>query len=61
MPGSRFFKFPQQMGFGNAPPLPGSEIPLLAIHKSISHIWEDGSRKANNDEPDLSLGVFSQP
>ena len=33
--------------------LPGSKIPLLAIHKIISHIWEDGSRKVNNDEPDL--------
>ena len=35
------------------PPLPGSKIPLLAIHKIISHIWEDRSRKVNNDEPDL--------
>ena len=33
--------------------LPGSKIPLLAIHKIISHIWEDGSQKGNNDEPDL--------
>ena len=33
--------------------LPKSKIPLLAIHKLISHIWEDGSRKVNNDEPDL--------
>ena len=33
--------------------LPGSKIPLLAIHKIISHIWEDRSRKVNNDEPDL--------
>ena len=31
----------------------GSKFPLLAIHKIISHIWEDGSRKVNNDEPDL--------
>ena len=31
----------------------GSKIPLLAIHKIISHIWEDRSRKVNNDEPDL--------
>ena len=31
--------------------LPGSKIPLLAIHKIISHIWEDRSRKVNNDEP----------
>ena len=35
------------------PPFSGSKIPLLAIHKIISHIWEDGSRKVNNDEPDL--------
>ena len=33
--------------------MPGSKIPLLAIHKIISHIWEDGSRTVNNDEPDL--------
>ena len=33
------------------PPLPGSEIPRLAIHKIISHIWEDRSRKVNNGEP----------
>ena len=32
-----------------------SKIPLLAIHKIISHIWEDGSRKVNNDEPDWSF------
>ena len=35
--------------------LPGSKIPLLAIHKNISHIWEDAPRKVNNDEPDLRL------
>ena len=35
------------------PVLSGSKFPLLAIHKSISHIWEDGSRKVNNDEPEL--------
>merc|ERR1711908_224187 len=35
------------------PILPKSKIPLLAIHKIISHIWEDGSRKVNNDEPNL--------
>ena len=34
-------------------PLPGSKIPLLAIYKIISHIWEDRSRKVNNDEPGL--------
>ena len=34
---------------------PGSNFPLIAIHKIISHIWEDGSRKVNNDEPDLSF------
>ena len=40
--------------------LSGSKIPLLAIHKNISHIWEDRSRKVNNDEPDLrfSYGTF---
>ena len=35
------------------PVVSGSKFPLLAIHKNISHIWEDGSRKVNNDEPDL--------
>ena len=29
------------------------QIPLVAIHKIISHIWEDGSRTVNNNEPDL--------
>ena len=33
--------------------LPNFKSPLSAIHKIISHIWEDGSRKVNNDEPDL--------
>ena len=33
--------------------LPGTKIQLLAIHKIISHIWEDAARKVNNDEPDL--------
>ena len=33
--------------------LPGSKIPLLAIHKIISHIWEDAPRKVNNEEPDF--------
>ena len=33
--------------------LPGSKIQLLAIHKIISHVWEDGSRKVKNDEPAL--------
>ena len=42
-------------------PLPGSKFPRLAIHKIISHIWEDGSRKVDNDEPDLRFfyGNFS--
>ena len=35
--------------------LPGSKIPLLAIHKIISHIWEDRSRKVNNDEPGFRI------
>ena len=33
--------------------LPGSKIPLFAIHNNISHVWEDAPRKVNNDEPDL--------
>ena len=48
-----FFKNPQKIGFLKMPPFSGSEIPLLAIHKIISHIWEDRSRKVNNDEPNL--------
>ena len=51
-----FFKNPQTMVFEkiqNFEQLPGSKIPLLAIHKIISHIWEDAPRKVNNDEPDL--------
>ena len=32
-----------------------SKIPLLAIHKIMSHIWEDRSRKVNNDEPGYSF------
>ena len=47
------FQKPTKNGVLKIPPVPGSEIPLLAIHKIISHIWEDGSRKVNNDEPDL--------
>ena len=30
-----------------------SKSPLSAIHRIISHIGEDGSRKVNNGEPDL--------
>ena len=48
-----FLKNPQKELVLKMPPLPGSKIPLLAIHKIISHIWEDRSRKVNNDEPDL--------
>ena len=48
-----FFLNPQKNGVWKNPVLPGSKIPLLAIHKIISHIWEDISRKVNNDEPDL--------
>ena len=48
-----FFKNPQKNGFLKMSLFSGSKIPLLAIHKIISHIWEDRSRKVNNDEPDL--------
>ena len=48
-----FFKNPQKNDVLENPVLPGSKIPLLAIHKIISHIWEDAPRKVNNDEPDL--------
>ena len=47
------FKKNAKKWFLKMPPLSGSKIPLLAIHKCIWHIWEDGSRKVNNAEPDL--------
>ena len=48
-----FFKNPQQHEVLKMPPFSGSKIPRLAIHKIISHIWEDRSRKVNMNEPDL--------
>ena len=48
-----FFKNPQKNGVWKNQVLPGSKIPLLAIHKIISHVWEDAPRKVNNEEPDL--------
>ena len=45
--------FGENIFWSKNPILPGSKIPLLAIHKIISHIWEDAPRKVNNDEPDL--------
>ena len=53
MSGSHFSKTRKIIVFEKNPVLPGSKIPLLAIHKMISHIWEDRSRKVNNGEPDL--------
>ena len=50
--GPRFSKFRKKCVLKNQV-LPGSKIQLLAIHKIISHIWEDASGKVNNDEPDL--------
>ena len=47
------FQKPAKNGVLKNPVLPGSKIPLLAIHKIISHVWEDAPRKVNNDEPDL--------
>merc|ERR1712070_617785 len=47
------FQKPATNGILKIPPFSGSKIPLLAIHKIISHIWEDRSRKVNNDEPNL--------
>ena len=35
--------------------LPKSKSPLSAIHKIIWHLWEDGSRKVNTNEPDLRI------
>ena len=49
-----FFQKPgKHIVFETKSVFPGSKIPLLAIHKIISHIWEDAPRKVNNDEPDL--------
>ena len=48
-----FFKNPQKNVFEKHVVLPGSKVSLFAIHKFISHIWEDAPRKVNNDEPDL--------
>ena len=53
MSGSHLSKTAKRIVFEQNPVLPGSKLPLLAIHKNISHVWEDGSRKVNNDEPDL--------
>ena len=56
LPGSFFSKTRKKMVFEKIQifeQLPGSKIPLLAIHKIISHIWEDAPRKVNNEEPDL--------
>ena len=47
-----YFKFPQKKNRSENAPLSGSKFSFLAIH-IFSHIWEDGSRKVNNDEPDL--------
>ena len=48
-----FFKNPQKNDFLKMSLFSESKIPLLAIHKIISHIWEDAPQKVNNDEPDL--------
>ena len=52
-PGPIFPILAKRKWFWKCPHLSGSKFQLLAIHKLISHIWEDGSRKVNNDEPDL--------
>ena len=51
-----FFQKPTKICLKKSPVLSGSKFPLFAIHKSISHIWEDRSRKVNNDKPDLRFG-----
>ena len=53
MTGSHFSKTRKKNGVLKMSPFSGSKIPLLAIHKIISHIWQDRSRKVNNDEPNL--------
>ena len=52
MSGSIFLKT-RKKSVLKSPVLPGSKIPLVSIHKMISHIWEDRSQKVNDDEPDL--------
>ena len=51
-PGPVFQKSAKNSVWKN-PVLPGSKISFLAIHKSMSHIWENRSRKVNNDQTDL--------
>ena len=46
-------QIPTENGVWKMEQLPKSKSPLSAIHKIICHIWEDRSRKVNNDEPDL--------
>ena len=64
-------KFPQKKWFWKCPllvlqiltkqwvwkteQLPTSKSPLSAIHKIVWHIWEDGSRKVNVNEPNLRI------
>ena len=48
------FQKPTKYGVWENPVLSRSKFPLLAIH-IFSHIWEDRSRKVNNDEPDLGF------
>ena len=52
-PAPAFQKKTEKKVFEQNPALSGSKFALLAIHIIIWHIWEDGSRKVNNDEPDL--------
>ena len=54
-PGPIFHKPANKTCVLKNPVLPGSKIPLLAIHKIISHIWEDAPRKVNNGEFDFSF------
>ena len=54
-PGHIFQKPAKKSGFLKMSLFSGSKIPLLAIQKLISHIWEDAPRKVNNEEPDLTF------
>ena len=52
------FENQQKMVFANIQfweQLPKSKSPFSATHTIIWHIWKDGSRKVNNDEPDMRI------
>ena len=49
------FQIAAKKGVWKIEQLPKTKSPLSAIHKLIWHIWEDGSRKVNVNEPNLRI------